>query len=185
MKVIPILAKNNNTEETDLLAMLYDNSPTDEFENAFDNWYNPEFLLKFFSNNYDDLSNGYYDVHSIEDAIDKTIDEAYEFEKNLLNASYGRIIGKDFNLNRIFKPLNNNDYRHESDLQKTKARYNWLRLYSIKLYPSSFVVSGSAIKLCLEMNRPHLKIQLINLEKTKIFLDENGCINSEDLNKLL
>ena len=180
MKVIAIFAQSNETEFTDLWAIFYDKCECNEFEKAFDNWTNPEYLLNFFKKNREDLINGFYGIESIEDAIDKTIDQAYEFEELLLKFSYHNN-GANFDLNKLFKPLNNNDYRFESDLQKTKARKNWLRLYSIKLHPSSFVVSGSAIKLCFDMDRPHLKEQLKNLDVTKSFLSEKGYLNSDDL----
>jgi hypothetical protein len=181
MKLTAIFAQNNPHNETDLWASHYDSSTCDEYENAFDNWYDPQYLLNFFSNNYDDLFSGFYNVKSIAEAIDKTIDDAFDFEEKLLDASYGRFSGNDFALNELFKPLNNKDYRYESDFLKSKARQHWLRLYSIKLHPLTFVISGSAIKLSLEMNRKHLEVELEKLDTTKNYLKENGYTSFDEL----
>lgn len=185
MNLTPIFATEYQTE-TDLWSILFSNDC--EFDIAFMNWFDSEYLLNFFKKNQEDLANGFYGVSSIEEAIEITLDEAEVFEDYLLENSYKINEVDEHSLSKIFKPLNNNDYQ-ESDLQKNKVRpksaISWLRLYAIMVKPNSFVVSGGAIKLTKNMDRDHLEVELTKLEKTKCFLSDESIMDSDDINKLL
>jgi hypothetical protein len=185
MSLTPIFA-DEEQNETDLWSIVF--SEYCEFDNAFSNWFDSEYLLEFFKKNYEDLFNGFYDIRNIEEAVELTLNEAEEFEEYLLENSFKLTVDNQHVLDKIFKPLNNNDYQ-ESDLQKNKIRpkygISWLRLYAIRLRPNSFVVSGGAIKLTKKMERPHLVNELSKLDRTKDYLSAESIVDSDDINKLL
>ena len=58
---------------------------------------------------------------------------------------------------------------------------SWLRIYAIRISANIFVVSGSAIKLTLEMrDREHTKQELEKLKKTAQYLKNEGFIDDDD-----
>lgn len=157
-----------------------------EFNRLFINWQDPEYLDGFFSKHIDDLQNGFYNF-SIENAIQKTIDDAYSFQQKLLLTAQK---GKDNfyeNLQTLFVPLNN--YEKEiyppPDCQESKAYANfrsWLRIYAIRIEPNVFVITGGAIKLTKTMNeREHLKKELKKLSEIKQFLILEGIIDNDSI----
>lgn len=169
---------------THLWTSEYDNCDMDEFAETFKNWSDPDYLYDFFLENEKDLMSGYFPFQSLQDAIIQTQDLALQFEEILLEAAANK---NEINLqlNQLFHPLDNHDYRYESDLQKTKKQEKWLRIYAIKVNPSCYVVSSSAIKLSKLMDRPHFDLVKHKLGITKNHLNENGYITFDDLIKKL
>lgn len=110
-----------------------------------------------------------------------TLVESYEFQEIILEAVKGN------NLEKLFKNLDNKEFRHV-DLGKKKAygtEYkSWLRIYALQV-GNAFLITGSAIKLTATMNeREHTKIELIKLGQCKSFLKENGIWDKEGLNEM-
>lgn len=174
MKLITIFADR-------LYAFKFDDEQTDEFERAFDLWTDNEYLKDFFEENIQDLNDKFYNVNSTDDAVMITLNESYEFQEIILEAAKGN------NLNKLFKNLDNKQFRHVS-LGKKKAygtEYNsWLRIYALQM-ENAFIITGSAIKLTATMNeREHTKNELIKIEQCKSFLKENGIWDKEGLNEM-
>ena len=180
MKLVRIFAHERNT----LLSIQFDNSDTDEFRKAFKQWQDVEYLEQFFEENKTDLHSGFYGNISLQDAIFETIEESGEFEEHIRQIALKGAKNKEPNLNDIvFKTLNN----YETSLvhQKSKAyglvRKSWLRIYAIRISANIFVVSGSAIKLTLEMRgRKHTNEELEKLKKTAQYLKNEGFIEEAD-----
>jgi hypothetical protein len=82
---------------------------------------------------------------SIEEAVFDTLSYVQEFRKRL-NSHINGENGK--NLNQLFKPYDNNSV--ERVRERSKARGAESR---------SFVITGGAIKLTLNMERPHLQVE--------------------------
>lgn len=184
MEIIGIFAHIKGS----LISVKYDDCETDEFEKIFDRWTDVEYLFNFFHQNIDDLKSGFYGNISVEDAIERTIDEAEKLEKEILHISVEGIHDDYKKLQTIFKPLDNFDYRVK-DLQKSKAygsqQKSWLRIYAIKIAPNTFVISGGGIKLTPTMNeREHLKTELVKLETVKTYLIDNGLLDEDDFEYL-
>jgi len=171
-----------------LLSVKFDSYETDELDRVFEEWTDIEFLYNFFNENINDLKSGFYGDITIEEAIDKTLEDAENLEKEILDlATRGQ---KDplENLQTLFKPLNNEDYRIK-DHQKSKAygkkRKSWLRIYAIRIAKNTYVISGGAIKLTETMNGvKHLESELTKLEITKEYLIENGLFDKDDFEYL-
>lgn len=50
---------------------------------------------------------------------------------------------------------------------------SWLRIYAVRLDTNLFLISGGAIKLTKNMDKPHLQNELRKLDITRIFCQEN------------
>ncbi len=158
----------------------------DEFNRLFTNWQDPEYLEGFFNKYKEDLQRPFYNRISIEEAIQKTIDEAYEFEQKILSVAEKGKESISESLQTLFKPL----YNRENEIypipkyQKSKvygSNYkSWLRIYALRLEENVFIITGGAIKLTKTMNeREHLKKELIKLDKVKSFLISEGIIDND------
>ncbi len=163
-----------------------DEEPQDEFCRIFNNWQDPEYLDGFFNKHKKDLQSKFFNFISIEEAIKKTIDEAYEFQQEILStAENGK---KDFlqNLQTLFRPLHKSEefIYPIPNFQKSKAygsRRSWLRIYAIRIDKNVFFITGGAIKLTKTMNKKHLKKELKKLEKVKQFLISENIIDNESI----
>ncbi len=160
---------------------------TNEFNRLFNNWQDPEYLEDFFNKHKQDLQKEFFNNISVEDAILKTIDDAYEFQQKILSISEN---GKEDifqSLQTLFKPLNNNEKEifPIPDYQKSKAygsQKSWLRMYAIRLEENVFIITGGAIKLTKTMNeREHLKKELKKLKEVKQFLISEGIIDNDSI----
>lgn len=104
---------------------------------------------------------------SEEDAIYQTMEDRDELACIIMD------ISPDANLDRFFRPLENNR-SSEMILGKEKGRphrRSWLRLYAIKLSVGIYVITGGAIKLTRTMQeREHTLQELEKMEKVRNFL---------------
>ena len=174
MKIVTIFA----LEKESLYTVQYADQEMYEWNRIFDKWTDTEFLYDFFETHETDLTAGFWGNISIEEAVEKTIEEARKLRQFIYAlAKKGKDDLKD-SLQTHFKPLNKNCYEYQRPLLQSKAYglYNksWLRLYAIRIDANVFVLSGGAIKLTENMNtRDHLLEELKKLEITKKFLQEN------------
>jgi hypothetical protein len=141
-----------------LLSVKFAEYEQDELARVFMEWNDLSYLENFFNSNKTDLSSDFYNIINIEDAVFGTLGYVQEFRKRL-NSHMNGENGK--NLNQVFKPYDNNSV--EKVRERSKARgaepRSWLRLYAIKLDDNLFVITGGAIKLTLNMGRPHLEAE--------------------------
>lgn len=171
-------------ETNRLLAFKFDDEEEDEFEKAFNNWQNPEYLEDFFEKNKKDLQSGFFGTITVEEAIQTTLSESADFENELYNLCQGAKL----NLNNIvFKPLDN--YATTLQLQQSKAygpNYkSWLRIYAIRLGSTVFLITGSAIKLTQHISdREHTENELKKLKTAAEFLKNHGILNEDDFGYL-
>lgn len=157
----------------------------DELTALFEKWNDADFLLDFFMDNLEDLTE-YFHIKKVSQAIQDTFDDADELEELILEFPYTE------DLDSLFKPLDITDTR-STELTRQKARNwnrdrhaSWLRVYAIRLEPNVYVVTGGAIKLThLMQDREHTKLELQKLNKCKAYLKANGVFDSNsfiDLN---
>lgn len=157
----------------------------DELTALFEKWNDADFLLDFFMDNLEDLTE-YFHIKKVSQAIQDTFDDADELEELILEFPYTE------DLDSLFKPLDITDTR-STELTRQKARNwnrdrhaSWLRVYAIRLEPNVYVVTGGAIKLThLMQDREHTVLELQKLNKCKAYLKANGVFDSNsfiDLN---
>lgn len=168
-----------------LWAVKEHNKEYDELTALFEKWNDADFLLDFFMDNLEDLTE-YFHIKKVSQAIQDTFDDADELEELILEFPYTE------DLDSLFKPLDITDTR-STELTRQKARNwnrdrhaSWLRVYAIRLEPNVYVVTGGAIKLThLMQDREHTKLELQKLNKCKAYLKANGVFDSNsfiDLN---
>jgi hypothetical protein len=181
MNLIPIFVTHDSADG--LWSIHLEGESQNEFEKFFDQVNDIKWLHIFFGLNKTDLQNGFFGSITIGVAVSRTLNEAEEMENALYDYSEHGFEDKPGNLQHLFKPLNNFEYTITA-LQKSKTRIGkgWLRLYAIRLAENCYLVTGGAIKLTLDMRRPHLQNELKKLESTKQFLRSNGIDYPEDLN---
>ena len=162
-----------------LWAVKYQKKEDDELTELFVKWNNVEYLLEFFTQNFEDLRE-FFHVERISQAISDTMDDAESLEELILDFPYTE------NLDELFKPLDLTDTR-ASELSREKARNwnrerhaSWLRVYAIRLEPNVYIVTGGAIKLTRTMQeRAHTIIELEKLNSCKEFLKANGVFDKD------
>ena len=174
MKFVRIIENYNH-----LWAVKYQKKEDDELTELFVKWINVEYLLDFFTQNFEDLRE-FFHVERISQAISDTMDDAESLEELILDFPYTE------NLDELFKPLDLTDTR-ASELSREKARNwnrerhaSWLRVYAIRLEPNVYIVTGGAIKLTRTMQeRAHTIIELEKLNSCKEFLKANGVFDKD------
>ncbi len=149
-----------------LWAVRYDKDNENALERVMSQWSDALWLADFFMQNINDLIS-YFNITNIDDAIYQTMEDRDKMACVIMD------ISPDANLNRFFRPLDDNR-TSEMILEKEKGRTNrrsWLRLYAIKLNVGIYIITGGAIKLTRTMQeREHTLIELERLEKVRNFL---------------
>lgn len=164
-----------------LFSFKHKDESKDEFERLFDLWRDVEYLEQFFEKNKADLQSGFWGTISVEDAILKTLSDAQHFEEKLLKLSAMSAGDKNKGLGSLFEPLHNSQI-HVIELNKSKAKRSWLRIYALRADESIYIVTGGAIKLTANMyEREHTNKELRKLEQCRDFLIEQGIIDAEGL----
>lgn len=171
MKIVTTFVEN-------LFTFWYKGVSKDELAFQFSNWKDPEFLYNFFKFNYKDLHRSIWKYISIEYAINKTIQDALEFESEFLD-------NHEINLEERFKPLNDLQTSF-INLNKSKCygmnTPSWLRLYGLRVEKGVYVITGGAIKLTHKMEeRAHTMEELIKLEKGRNFLMKENVFDGDGL----
>jgi hypothetical protein len=171
-----------------LYAIRYKKGDLDEFEKTFDLWGDPSYLNEFFEANENDLHNGFLGNISIEQAVERTLDNAEALQQELLQLASGDPDTTNKTLDILFRPLTDREH-NVVVLSKQKAygpdKDSWLRLYALKIDPGYYVVTGGAIKLTPTMNeRKHTDSELKKLERSRSFLQEEGLLDKEGFNEL-
>lgn len=164
-----------------LFSFKYNAESKDEFERLFDLWNDVEYLEQFFEENKSDLQSGFWGTISVEDAIIKTLSDAQYFEKQLLELSEKSTDDQNKGLGSLFEPLHNSQI-HVIELNKSKAKKSWLRVYALRAEESVYIVTGGAIKLTANMyEREHTSNELRKLEQSRNFLIEQGIVDADGL----
>jgi len=172
MKIVPIFDEK-------LYAFHFDNEEQDEFRKLFNRWTDPEFLEDFFENNKADLIDGYFGTIEVEKAILETMEYADYLEDLILECI--EIKEQLKTLDELFKPLQNTQLRI-LHLNKSKTRYNWLRIYALRIDQNAYLITGGAIKLTQTMqDRPHTNDELLKLEQCRNYLLEEGIVDIDGI----
>ncbi|MHC5309991.1 hypothetical protein ACYSNM_07935 [Myroides sp. LJL116] len=148
-----------------------------EFRRLFDFWNDPFQLRLFFEEHQQDLEDNYWEGITIDQAIEKTREEAKQLEAILLEYAEAGKTNRFETLSTLFKPLSNGrfDKEFEKDKVKVKGRKTWLRLYAIRVDVNFFVVCGGAIKLRETLNdREYLLKELKKLDITCNYLKDDS-----------
>jgi hypothetical protein len=150
-------------------------------------WNDTEYLTEFFVANQEKLNTPFWSGISIDDAIDKVIDEAQNLHDELWRVSTKQKGYENCSLSEIFEPLHDNILSLRSDNENhRKARTRpdlypkpMLRLYALELEDSTYVLTGGGIKLLKVMDDIHKE----KLRSVQLFLKQEGITTREGLSQ--
>ena len=153
MQIVHIFGPDKGpTAGEGLWAVEYEPGTGNAFDNLWDLWDDVEFMRDFCRKNFADLQAKFGYAISLDDAVEVLMEEA-----DLLQLSKAP----------AHKKLNSNPK---------------LRIYAVRIDPSTYVVTGGAIKLTNKMQeRPHTDQEKQKLEKVGSWLKESGACFREDL----
>lgn len=166
-----------------LFAVHYENEELDAFAQLFEDWSNPEYLYDFFTENHEDLKNGYY-AYELEAAVLETRQEAVALRDFILQEKDKRQLTQENVFRTFFKELSPNEYSVQN-IPKQKAygtkHHSWLRIYALKV-DDCYLITGGAIKLTKTMmERKHTSKELTKLEQVRAKLIHLGIFDAEGL----
>ncbi|VAW21360.1 hypothetical protein MNBD_BACTEROID01-1335 [hydrothermal vent metagenome] len=174
MKIVSIFGNN-------LFAFQYTGEQENEFKRLFNLWADPEYLEEFFEQNKADIANGYFGTFSIEGAIFETYEYAEYLEEKLLALAEQSEPEQLKGLEQIFTPLHNTQIRI-LDLNQSKARYQWLRLYALRVEKNVYIITGGAIKLTQSMQeKQHTLKELRKIQQCRNYLLKEGIVDVEGI----
>lgn len=180
-----------------LYSVVYDKTEykgEDEFRRLLNLWTDRDYLAKYFMRNEEKLQTTFWNTRinnnphikvTIEQAINRTIEEASKFEKKVLDLANGFDGGS---LDEIFIPLHK-EFKGESDKFEFKAygiyKNSWLRFYAIKYEDKIYFIAGGGIKLTEKMQDSEgLKTELDKLKKVYFYLYNDPDADPDLLDKL-
>ncbi len=158
-----------------LFSIKYDEESKDEFERLLDLWNDIEYLEDFFENNITDLHNGFWGEITIEEAILTTQNDAAYIERRMLELSKQSLTNQTKGLESLFVPLDDCQ-TNVLELNKSKTRKSWIRIYALRVGNNSYIITGGAIKLTAKMEeREHTQKELYKLDRVRnYYLREKG-----------
>jgi hypothetical protein len=156
------------------------NNCENEFSRLFDFWSDIEQLEEFFEANKYDLQKPFWNYLSVKDAIYRTIQESGKLEDSFRNLSK-QTTDKLKGLDSLFRPLNDLQ-THVVELNKSKAKQNWLRMYALKIENNAYLITGGAIKLTQTMQeRKHTQLELNKINSCHDYLLRKGIIDRKGI----
>lgn len=164
-----------------------------EFRRILNLWTDRDYLVEYFLRNQKQLQSEFwnnvinchpFDTVEITKAVNLTIEEATEFEEEILSLANG-IDGRG--LEQIFIPLHK-EIKREYERHEFKAygifENSWLRFYAIEI-EGIYFISGGGIKLTKKMEDSEgLTLELEKLKKVYDYLFNNPDIDPDLLMKI-
>lgn len=190
MIIIPIFVDEPIKNKCNLWSVCYKDDyqkgkPLDIFSHLFNLWNDDSYLFDFFKEHQEDLASPFWSGMSIDEAIDNVLDEANDFETELRSIELRLPGSEKKQLSDIFQELHKHEYRLKpqyKSYRKAKPSYAaMLRLYGIELEDGCIIVTGGAIKISVNMDRPHLIKEKGRLTQIRNFLKEEGIDSREGL----
>lgn len=160
-----------------LYSIKYSNNSTNEFHRIYDESTDLEYISTFVDNYYDDLQEKDKKEFTKEDLIMfifQEVRDTYEFIEEI-----GNIRHKNFE--RYFVPYDSRQ-SYSRPYPKLKWRERFLRIYSIGLKDSCFLVSGGTLKFTrANQDKEHTKIEMQKFNWCITYLKENSITDIDSL----
>jgi hypothetical protein len=169
-----------------LWAVKYEPGTENAFDDLWDQWDDVEWFRDFCQANLADLHAKFGYAISVENAVNELMDEADLLMQEVVDLAEHNKPG--YNLQELFKALNDTQSNlRELQLSKAPAHKKLnsnpkLRIYAVRIDPSTYVVTGGAVKLTHKMEeRMHTDKENEKLVKVSTWLKERGVYFPEDL----
>jgi hypothetical protein len=122
---------------------------------------------------------------TIDDAVDKILDEAQDFEAELKAIETKKPGYENVPLNEIFKNLHKDEFLlRASNWMEKKAKPNFynpmLRFYAIE-FDGCFIITGGAIKLIEKMEGIYFENEVRKLKQLQEYLRIEQIVSKEGL----
>ena len=158
----------------------------DIFQKLITLWNDTQYLTHFFLGHNNELSTSFWGYMSIDNAVDKVLDEIGDLENELYSIENKLQGFENIALSDIFKPLHTNIYSlnfSNERFRKAKPNFNkpMLRIYAIELEDQSLVITSGAIKLLKDMKGDIFEDEKYKLNKVRDFLKSEGISDAEGL----
>jgi hypothetical protein len=190
MKIRRIFVKNRVSK---LWAVCYPEDRVrtkwiDVFRKLMSCWNDTAYLQQFFINNKMALSDPFWMNISIDEAIDKVMDEAYDFDMELKNMDEGHPLYQNRSLSDIFKNFHSDMYvLDRGNLYHKKAKPNkavpMTRIYALE-FDDAYIITGGLIKLTEKLDKEVADEEKAKMDKVRQYLKSEGVISKEGLTEL-
>lgn len=193
MKIIPTFDPKRNPEECTLWSVCYEEDRKDEyfldiFTKLFQLWNDFNYLQAYFEKHRSDLEHPFWNNISLEDAIFVVLDQAADFQDELMAIEYKMKGYENLKIKDVFKTFHQNEFlikpreKRETIFRKGKPYFNHpiLRLYGIELEDGSIVITGGGIKLTRQLEPSIRETELKRLRKVQDFLKSEHINSKED-----
>jgi len=175
MEFVPIFTvPESEIEHSFLWAVQFEGEECNELERLLDEWNDPIYLRKFFTENEDDLNSDFWKPLTISQAIFRVMDEAEDIENILSSVEDQLKKGDKSLLKETFKPLHRFSQIKKPQIFKAKSdnRMPFLRLYGLELEDGQYIITGGGIKLTkTNQESAHIALQINKTERVKSFLE--------------
>lgn len=160
------------------------------FNQLFDKWTDTKQVREFFDLKVDQLFHSIWDGMTKEEAIDKVLDEAYDFEEQLKCIETREPECEDVSLDDVFEDLHKEGYALKpKNKPHKKGKPNFrnpvLRIYGLRLDDGCYIITGGGIKLTKTMKEADLQDEVTKIEKLQRFLLEEGISDKQGLLELI
>jgi hypothetical protein len=178
-------------EDGDLFSACYpedgvEGRRVDIFSKLFDQWSDTEYLKIFFVAHKDELASPYWKGMTIDQAIDRVLDERQMFEYELWAIETRQLGYENKSIKDVFQKLHVSlvSLNWSGEMHR-KARPNvpdsMLRIYGIELPDGTIVITGGAIKLTETMAGEQFDAVRSQLERVQRFLLNEKIVSKEGL----
>jgi hypothetical protein len=158
----------------------------DVFRKLLDLWNNTAYLQQFFISNIQYLVDPFWQGISINDAINKVLDEAYAFEFELRAIETKSPGYESVSLSGIFENfhkdlhlLKKNNLYHKKG--KPDFTHPMIRIYALE-FEGCYIITGGVIKLTAQLEKDVSDNEIKKLELVQQYLQSEGVFNLQELN---
>jgi hypothetical protein len=162
--------------------------PIDIFRKLFNQWNDTAYLQNFFRDNQPLLALPWWRGMSISNAIDKVLDEAYDFELELRGIDTKQAGFDHIKLSDIFENFHNDMYVLDGNNlyhKKGKPRFgdSMIRIYALE-FDNGYIVTGGLIKLTHKLEQKVADEEIEKIDRVKQYLDSEGIFSRQGLDEI-
>lgn len=162
---------------------------SDVFTELMNQFNDTQHLASFFNSHLNELNNPFWRSITVDQAIDKVIEEINNLEVELYSIELKLPDYENRSLSDVFLPLHDNVYSisfSKESYRKAKPDFimPMVRIYALELEDGTMIITGGAIKLTKDMPGDIFDSEKSKLDKLRDFLKAENIIDIEGLKEL-